>query len=265
MNDEEEYTNEIIIPLLQNMGFSDVRNNHGIDEFGKDILFSDYNRFGIKQYHAAQVKFKNINGKNQGDMGDIIEHIKRAFNMPFPDIISKENVYINYFYVMISEEYKQSAIEIILRDLNINQYKNRLHFFDGNKIKELRQVNLVNVEGKLNSLLKELDFNEHYLDIIKIDLEQNDVRAVSPLIILKRSVIEMILCEDYLDKYIDFNKLHDLYHILCMLNSNFAQLPFYGWENKNNVKFTLDLIIKGKNLHRIIRQAVNQILLKLHK
>jgi len=52
---EEEYTQTTVIPLLKYLGFTEVTYTHGIQEFGKDILFSEYDRFGNKIYHAAQV------------------------------------------------------------------------------------------------------------------------------------------------------------------------------------------------------------------
>ena len=61
--DENKYTNEIIIPLLRKMGYMEVTYNHGIREFGKDIIFSEFDKFGNKRYYAAQIKVGDIKGR----------------------------------------------------------------------------------------------------------------------------------------------------------------------------------------------------------
>jgi len=57
---EKVYTQTSVIPLLKHLGYAKVTYNHGIEEFGKDVLFSEYDRFGNKIYHAAQVKVGDI-------------------------------------------------------------------------------------------------------------------------------------------------------------------------------------------------------------
>lgn len=258
MLEEEIYANKAIIPLLQTMGFVDVCNTHGIYEFGKDILFSEFNKFGIKKYYAAQVKSIDIRGKNRGNMEDIIGHITRAFSVSFSDLISKEQVYIDEFYIITSKSFLDSAREIITRDKRIKDYGNRLHFFDGNKINELWQYNVVHIEGKIKSLIRELYFNERYFGLLTEELKTKGETATPPLIRFKTSVIEFILFEESIEKYINFQNLQVLLHILNMMNSSFFRIQIYGW--KDSIDFINKCLNGGEKLQDIIKQEAIQAL-----
>jgi hypothetical protein len=49
LGDEPMFTLEILLPLFRNMQFVDVKYNHGKREFGKDITFSEIDKFGIRR------------------------------------------------------------------------------------------------------------------------------------------------------------------------------------------------------------------------
>ncbi|MDP2754082.1 MAG: hypothetical protein Q8P40_06790 [Nitrospirota bacterium] len=70
---EDEFTQEFLIPLLQRLGFSLVVNYHGSSEFGKDLIFAELDRFGHVRYHGLQAKYEpsissfySINGGSIG-------------------------------------------------------------------------------------------------------------------------------------------------------------------------------------------------------
>ncbi len=54
--DEAQFRDRFLIPLLQRLGFAIVVNYHGDQEFGKDIVFGEIDRFGTVVYHAMQAK-----------------------------------------------------------------------------------------------------------------------------------------------------------------------------------------------------------------
>jgi hypothetical protein len=65
-NDEAEFREKFVKPLLNRLGFYGVSEQHGSQEFGKDFVFSELHRLGGMRHHAAQVK-----------------HEDPRFNMPF--------------------------------------------------------------------------------------------------------------------------------------------------------------------------------------
>lgn len=156
------------------MGYMEVTYNHGIDEFGKDIVFSEYDRFGNKKYHAAQVKFGNISGGNTGQIGDIINHIEKAFNIEFSDLITKTDVSISDFFLFISGKFVGSAKTMLLKDARLKPYKHRIYFYDGHHIEELFEKNFREIKELYNAQLKELAFNIKTSESIKNLLSSGD-------------------------------------------------------------------------------------------
>jgi len=170
---ETEYTNKIIT-LLKHMGYMEVTYNHGIDEFGKDIVFSEYDRFGNKKYHAAQVKFGNISGGNTGQMGDIINHIEKAFNIEFSDLITKTDVSISDFFLVISGKFVGSAKTMLLKNARLTPYKHRIYFYEGHHIEALFEKNFREIKELYNAQLKELVSNIKTAESIKGQLNSGD-------------------------------------------------------------------------------------------
>jgi len=194
---EPEYTNRVIIPLLRHMGYMEVTYNHGINEFGKDIVFSEYDRFGNKKYHAAQVKVGNISGGNNSIMNDIINHTQNAFNIEFQDLITKTNVSISDFFLITSGKFVGNAKTRLLDDKRLQPYKHRIYFYEGHHIEEL--------------------FEKSYKDIRELYMAQwNELRRNIEI----ANVIIGILSGggSVIGKYIDYN-LPTLIDKLCVFEN----------------------------------------------
>jgi hypothetical protein len=176
---EKEYTNELIIPLLKYMGFMEVTYNHGITEFGKDVVFSEYDKFGNKKYHAAQIKVGNISGGNKGQIQDLISHILNAFNLEFNDLISKQTVSINNYYLITSGQFIGTAKEILLNDRRLELYKHRIHFYEGQHIDELFERNFKEIKELLMSEVNETLLNIEISDLIRTELLENKMETAS--------------------------------------------------------------------------------------
>ena len=196
MNETEyEYTNKVIIPLLKHMGYMEVTYNHGIDEFGKDIVFSEYDRFGNKKYHATQVKVGNISGGNKSDINDIINHIQNAFCMEFPDLITRTSVSISDFFLITSGEFRGNAKTKLLSDKRLQTYKHRIYFYEGHNIEELFEKSYRDIRELYAAQLNELHRNIEIANTIQ------DLLNVGGFIII--------------GKYVDYN-LPILINKLCM-------------------------------------------------
>ncbi len=132
--DEENFTIQCVIPALKNKGLLNVRYEHGISEYGKDIVYQYIDNFGILRYGAAQVKAGNISGKADGKLKTIIEQIELAFLMPYLDIVAKMNVYIEQVVVICSGMYTNNAKEIIYKKFEKNK---SVIFLDGQDISKM--------------------------------------------------------------------------------------------------------------------------------
>ncbi len=188
---EKEYTDQVLIPLLRHMGFQEVTNNHGVKEFGKDILFVEYDRFLLRKYYAAQIKVGDISGGNSSQLGDIIEHTAHAFEINFEDLITKQEVAISDYYVIISGRFTGNAKDILLRDNRLKPYRHRVHFYEGHHIDELRAKSYADISHAFTSLLRELERNSHlctrflvHANNRKIPLHQFSTTGIANVIFL---------------------------------------------------------------------------------
>lgn len=157
---EDEYTLTVVIPLLRQLGYSEVTYNHGIDEFGKDIVFADYDRFGNKVYHAVQVKVGDLSGGNKTKMSDLINHVERAFNVSFEDLVTKTKVRLSHFFVIISGRFTGNARKLLMEDERLSRYLHRLHLYEGHHIQELTTRAFRELGFLLESQLAEFSWNK---------------------------------------------------------------------------------------------------------
>jgi hypothetical protein len=157
---EEDYTTNVVIPLLRQLGYSEVTYNHGIAEFGKDVVFADYDRFGNKVYHAAQVKVGDLSGSNKSKVNDIISHIERAFDIAFDDLISKTGVRLSHFFVIVSGRFVGNARQAFVGSSRLSTYLHRLHFYEGHQLESLATRAFRELRYLLESQLAELAWNK---------------------------------------------------------------------------------------------------------
>src|SRR5262245_53577808 len=59
---EAELTELVIIPLLEKMGYADIRYTHGVSERGKDVVFCRNDALAGVQYLAATIKCRQLSG-----------------------------------------------------------------------------------------------------------------------------------------------------------------------------------------------------------
>lgn len=87
---EEQFRQDVLIPLLKRMGYQNVRERHGSKEYGKDITFCERSELGTT-YYAVVVKAGDISGAaskrtNAEIVSTVINQVKMCFDMPLDDI-----------------------------------------------------------------------------------------------------------------------------------------------------------------------------------
>jgi hypothetical protein len=102
---EKQFTLDTVIPLLKDLGFEGIRYTHGIDEYGRDLVFYDSDRFGFQRLFCGQVKYGNISGSASSTLNKIIGQIEDGMKMPFFDTFLNEEKFPAGFYLIISGEY----------------------------------------------------------------------------------------------------------------------------------------------------------------
>ena len=133
LDNEMKFVIELLLPLFRNMGFIDVKYNHGKREFGKDITFSEIDRFGVRRNYGVQVKTGELSGKAGAEIDKITAQIEDAFSMSYIDTTSREKRYISDLIVAISGRFADNAKDKIMEKIK----RRNLYFLDIDKIQEL--------------------------------------------------------------------------------------------------------------------------------
>ena len=109
--DEKKLTEGFLIPLFEKMRFKNVIYNHGVLEYGKDIIYCEETKFHKQKYVGVQVKREII---NTGIADKILVQVIRGLGKPFEDISDnhKEKP-IDEFIILSSGKIKENARENI--------------------------------------------------------------------------------------------------------------------------------------------------------
>ena len=82
---EPELTELVIMPLLEKLGYSEIRNTHGSDELGKDVVFCREDPLSGPRYQAAAIKCKALSGSASGSDSAVtlINQLRQALTEPY--------------------------------------------------------------------------------------------------------------------------------------------------------------------------------------
>jgi hypothetical protein len=130
---EPKFIVELLLPLFRNMGFIDVKYNHSKREFGKDITFSEIDKFTVRRNYGVQVKVGNLSGEAGSDIDKIIAQIDDAFKIPYIDTTSREKRYISDLIIAISGRFTNNAEDKIIEKV----HQRNIYFLSIDKIQEL--------------------------------------------------------------------------------------------------------------------------------
>lgn len=100
---EKRFTLQVVIPMLHRLGFKRIRYVQGSDEHGRDLVFVDYDRFGLRINCAAQIKVGDLRGTQKGKIqNEIIPQLTEGFAEPYRDPSTGETLKINRMYLIVS-------------------------------------------------------------------------------------------------------------------------------------------------------------------
>lgn len=131
--DEPLFTKEVVIPVLRKLGFGSVRYNHGVNEFGRDVLFSELDKFGRIRHCAAQVKAGDIAASNGVLLGTLLTQIDDAFAMPVMGPGKSKQFNISEVLVICSGRITEGAVQRLNQKLD-PRLVGSVHFLDRDDI-----------------------------------------------------------------------------------------------------------------------------------
>lgn len=135
---ENKLTNEIIIPLLESMGYDKVEFNGGPKEEGKDIILWDKDRFDNRKLSVAQIKhFKATNtAADQKSFQGIINQLENCFSRTLINTVDlkpyspSEVMFITSYAVDTATLHTRFSLERALKD-------HKVLIIDGLRLSEL--------------------------------------------------------------------------------------------------------------------------------
>ena len=136
---EEGFREEFIKPLLIRMGFMGISNKHGVNEFGKDYVFSELERFGFFRHLIVQAKHEEK--LNQGKkVDDLVSQIKQCFYVPYTlPTAPTEQRYVSAVYVFNSGDITDNA-ETQIRHSLPKEIASNVRCFSGHHLEILGRV-----------------------------------------------------------------------------------------------------------------------------
>jgi hypothetical protein len=128
---EREFTVRIAMPLIERLGYRDIRYSHSAEEYGKDLVFSYNDPLGNHVYCAAQIK-RGRAGGNLGskDVAALANQLIAAYTVPFSVPETMTTVQITQVWLItpctVTTNARQTLAAVVKRTSD-----NSLVFLDG--------------------------------------------------------------------------------------------------------------------------------------
>jgi hypothetical protein len=164
---EETFLRDFLVPLIRRIGFFIV-DYHGKREYGRDLIFSEIDRFNNFVYHGLQAKYEMSIG--QKESGGLIDDCREAFRHPFQHPITGETGHICNFVVANAGSFGDNTPENFHEDARNREHRGHVRLLDGKALLQLdRSATIARVEQvgeTLSGLLFELKHNRTMLERI---------------------------------------------------------------------------------------------------
>lgn len=145
---QKEKKESILFGYLQQLfnkkGYSDVQITHGPNEYGKDLVFNEYNsKLNSTEYYAVVVKNKNSGMSDFERGGEIMRQIDLSFQYPYSD--NKGNKHqIGKVIVVINGNVSNQAINVIQQTIDPSKFAN-IYIWNYQNLSEELYGNIPNI------------------------------------------------------------------------------------------------------------------------
>lgn len=167
-SNEADLVQNFLVPLLGRLGFTIVVPYHGKQEFGKDLVIGEIDRFNHVRYHGVQAK--HVESISQGEIHSLIQDCDEAFSVDFTHPQTGQAQKISSFYAINSGSCSDQAKELYFKSLR-PKHGDNVRLLEGRDLVSLdRSVMISRVESArelLLGLLHEVVFNENVLAAIE--------------------------------------------------------------------------------------------------
>jgi hypothetical protein len=242
--DEKGFTCNFLIPLLGRLGFY-VTYYHGTREYGRDLIFSEIDRFGNFIYHGLQAKFEDSIGQKASE--DLIADFRQAFRHPFQHPVTGVREYISSFVIANAGSYGANTCENFHEDARSQNHSGNVRLLDGKALIDLdRRATAARVEQVAeiaSGLFNELRFNRNLMGkMIPFMQECKDKKSATiPIDRLRLIAIAHYLERPVLNRVVDINVVNSYYEECETVNSflNFILTKDWGPNSYEKVEIIL--------------------------
>ena len=121
---EDEFREDVLVPLLRKMGYTNVTERHGPAEYGKDITFVEETPLGRRNC-AVVAKAGDISGAASGkqNLSIVMAQVDQALELAFHDVERKTREVVSHVIVWASGKISNSA-ETQIVDAVSAKYRN---------------------------------------------------------------------------------------------------------------------------------------------
>ncbi len=152
---EDRFREDFIKPLLVKMGFIGITNKHGAQEFGKDYVFTELDRFGVQRHMVVQAKHEKTINKGAKVL-ELLSQVREAFTVPFQLASAPSEIrYVSAVYVFNSGNITEPAKKKILHELEPER-KVSSFFYDGHQLETLSQITTRQLSSQIDQSLSAL-------------------------------------------------------------------------------------------------------------
>ncbi len=214
------FTDRLVVPLLNRLGYSLVIHYHGTTEFGKDLIIGEFDRFSHVRYHGIQVKYKP--SISLSDTDDLIRDCHQAFKNPFRHPHTGQDHRISSFYVInggtISDQSKMHFFSSVQSD-----YADNARLLDGKSLIQLdRSATVIGVETVrtvLSGIHLELKYNTQIAATVCSTLkEMLEAKGPYPMQRLSNEAISSYLQRPHATLIQHFSLLQQYWQNVTMFN-----------------------------------------------
>jgi hypothetical protein len=140
---EAEFRQDIIVPLLNKMGFKSPVEYHGANEKGKDIICFDYDKLGEQRFMAVVAKTGDLTGSASTNSGlmNVVNQVLQAFDSPYEDLFNMKQINIDEVWVMTTGKIVSGAEQSVINTLRKTNLDKQIRFIRDDRLVQLIDEN----------------------------------------------------------------------------------------------------------------------------
>ena len=274
---EKELRQEVIIPILNIMGYKAPVEYHGINEKGKDIICFDYDKLKEKRFLSVVVKKEDITGdvSSNRSLREQVYQVEQSFNIAYDDVYNMRQVYLDEVWIVTTGKLTSGAQESVIDTLRKNNLDKRVkiiyddylvnlidnyfssYWYSGEDTREHLIIQRDRIINFIEKLLKFFHIEKSDIETIKTQLLYSDfetrIKNISESFYLSSANAYSINMAEISDGYNDY-----IYSPHCgLIKYQFAKVKeilTYSMYEVDEILYNYEKVVKLNNPKEFIAE-----------